>query len=49
MYGRRCVNMTDEGACAVVSCTPMLQMLSVYGTKGVTDKLVDTLAASCAR
>ena len=43
------MNMTDAGVCAVVRCTPQLELLSVYGTHGVTDALVDALAATCAR
>lgn len=41
--------MTDAGVCALAAGCPGLELLSLHGLRGVTDRAVEALAAHCAR
>lgn len=43
------MQVTDEGVCALAAGCPRLELLSLHGLRGVTDRSVDALAAHCAR
>jgi hypothetical protein len=42
------VQVTDAGVAALAAGCPGLQLLSLHGLRGVTDRAVDALAAHCA-
>ena len=43
-----CIQLTDGGVCALAAGSRNLEVLSLHGILGITDKVIDALAASCS-
>ena len=42
-----CIQLTDEGCVRLAAGCPNLELLSLHGLLGVTDRTVEALAANC--